>query len=124
MNCSACSDGAMQKKGRGRKMKVCYTTTYRDDKVYLIRETEATFCCDEMNEGWDKDVGFGGYGESRDVVLRSYRGGGDWDEVPIYYCPWCGGKIETEEVEQIHQVQITKRRMVTDSEWKTVPKEA
>lgn len=55
------------------------------------------FCCDAMREQWDEhhraSLSFW-RGEEASVVLD----GGDWPNYRISFCPFCGEKIELEEV--------------------------
>ncbi len=64
-----------------------------DNFPYEVKDV--SFCCDKMKEWWERDFGFT---ESNGCVEVFGDEGIDGAYAKIDYCPFCGEKIEIEEV--------------------------
>lgn len=81
-------------------------------------------CCEKMEDALDK--GAIGFGEFHDTILNRdhninfadcspYPEGAVWEEYPISFCPFCGEKVEIEEIERV-SLRIKKRRIPARTE--------
>ena len=94
-------------------MKVTIEIRPNSDRVKDIE-----FCCDAMREGYDGNfVGVGDYEyhEGDKVNIYDYVDEEFWDEREIFYCPFCGTKIEvTKIVISKEQVQQEERKRIQE----------
>lgn len=92
--------------------------------LYKVRWPEGTssaengkFCCDRMVEAWtDGAVRFGEYGRwtnrNQDVNIfhcSPYPEGAVYSEYKIDYCPFCGEKIDVQEMQDNPQDEVQNR---------------
>ncbi len=91
-------------------MKVTIEIRPNSDRVKDIE-----FCCDAMKRARnDKFVGIGDheYHDGNTVNIYDYVHEEYWDEREIFYCPFCGTKIEiTKIVISKEQIQEEKKRI-------------
>jgi hypothetical protein len=79
----------------------------RKGDIRQVKSLEETFCCKEMQEAWGEYLQFGDsdfLNKNANVNLikaACYPSGTVVDYMAIQFCPFCGRKIEIENVETI-----------------------
>jgi hypothetical protein len=107
---------------RREGMKIKYKTTICDSKEYR-QVGEPEFCCPEMKVAWGEAIVFGKVdynGEGNRVHIsrcHPYPEGACWDAYAVDFCPFCGEKIECEEVEVVRMKKVVHPVTVLHDEW-------
>lgn len=100
---------------------------YRREWTGRYEALRIDFCCDEMEESFtDEPLFHFGFGNPKPRFMNdygfpqvtiSYNDSSVWDSyeiehhtnIPIKYCPFCGGKIECIEIKRVKQVTHEKQ---------------
>ncbi len=91
-------------------MKNQYRTKFLLDRYgrsSVSKEVVASYpCCDDAEEHYGSDLMFPWEGEEASFAIAQQRG--EFDEttswIDIAFCPWCGKKMECEEVERVQMI--------------------
>ena len=84
----------------------------------------STPCCEDMKEALEEHlIGFGEFMDSylnkeTTLCIAKYQWG--YDFYSIYYCPFCGEKIESEETERVTLKIVKKKKLQPKSAWTEV----